>query len=77
MGCCIGNLHTVETRFYCMGFGFELDTTDFLYKECVIRKIQYNFFPKKTYFTRVIRNGLSSGNIGLKNPELAFSEVEF
>ena len=57
--CCIGDLHTVETRFYFMGFGFELDTTDFLYKECDMRMNRYNFFPKKTHYTRVIRNGLS------------------
>ena len=60
MGCCIGDLHTVETRFYCMGFGFELDTTDFLYKECVIRMNRYSFSPKKTYYTRIIRNGLTT-----------------
>ena len=44
---CIGDLHTVETRFYCTGFGFGLDTTDFLYKECVIRMNRYSLFPKK------------------------------
>ena len=41
-----------------MGFCFELDTTDILYKECDIRINRYSFFTKKTYYTRVIRNGL-------------------
>ena len=59
MGCCIPNPHTVETRFYCTGIYFELDTTGFLYKEFVIRMVLYSFFAKKTYSTGVIRNGLS------------------
>ena len=45
-----------------MGFVFELDTTDFLYKKCDIRMNRYSFFTKKTYYTRVIRNGLTTHN---------------
>ena len=45
--CCIGDLRTVEIRFYCTGFGFWLDAEDFLYEECVRTMNRYSFFYEK------------------------------